>query len=188
MALVIDQLEVETGRGITHDRGNRLMDASEAEYSWFFREEFPGVVRTAYLVLHDRSAAEDVAQEAFTQLLLNWSKVATYEAPAAWVRRVAIRLAVRIARREQLRTTLLGWLDAPRSEPSTDLDLAVAVKSLPPRQRAVVALFYYDDKPLTEIAQLLGCSHSTAKVHLFKARQRLAVLLGADHRGDDHVS
>ncbi|MBA2634710.1 MAG: sigma-70 family RNA polymerase sigma factor [Chloroflexi bacterium] len=59
---------------------------------------------------------------------------------------------------------------------------------MPPRQRAVVALFYYEDRPLTEIAELLGCSHSTAKVHLFKARRRLAGLLGADHREGDSVA
>ena len=41
------------------------MDEAEAEYTWFFRAEFRGVVQTAYLVLHDRQRAEDVAQEAF---------------------------------------------------------------------------------------------------------------------------
>ena len=188
MAVMIRRVDAETGRGSTHDRGGRFMDATEAEYSWLFREEFPGVVRTAYLVLHDQAAAEDVAQEAFTQLLLNWSKIARYERPSAWVRRVAIRLAVRVARRDRLRSTLLSWLEPPRADRRADLDLAAAIRSLPPRQRAVVALYYYDDKPLTEVASLLGCSHSTAKVHLFKARQRLAALLGADHRQGDSVA
>ena len=185
MALVTHQVRIETNPEISYDRGSRPIDATEAEYSWFFTQEFPGIVRTAYLVLHDQAAAEDVAQEAFTQLLLNWSKIARYERPTAWVRRVAIRLAVRVARRERLRTTLLGWLDTAQEHRPADLDLAAAIRSLPPRQRAVVALFYYDDLPLTVIANILGCSHSTAKVHLFKARQRLAVLLGADHREDD---
>lgn len=187
MAVVIGEHQVETWRPITHDRGTAAMDAREAEYSSLFREEFPGVVRTAYLVLHDQAAAEDVAQEAFTQLLRNWPKIADYDRPVAWVRRVAIRLAVRVARRDRLRTTLLGWLEPTRQDRNADLDLAAAVRSLPPRQRAVVALYYYDDRPLTEIAKILGCSHSTAKVHLFKARQRLAVLLGADHWDHDSV-
>lgn len=51
------------------------MDEAEAEYTWFFRAEFRGVVQTAYLVLHDRQRAEDVAQEAFTRLLVHWRKV-----------------------------------------------------------------------------------------------------------------
>lgn len=158
------------------------MDASEAEYSEFFRVEFAAVVRTAYLIVHDRHAAEDLAQEAFTQLLLNWQKIAGYERPDAWVRRVAIRLAVRFARREQMRDMLLRWLEPPRQAASADLDLARAIKALPPRQRAVVVLHYFEDRPLTEVAALLRCSHATAKVHLFKARRRLATLLGEDHR------
>jgi RNA polymerase sigma-70 factor (ECF subfamily) len=38
-------------------------------------------------------------------------------------------------------------------------------------------LFYFEDRPLPEVADLLGCSHATAKVHVFNARQRLATLL-----------
>ena len=85
-----------------------------------------------------------------------------------------------------MRDLLLRWVDAPRPAASADLDLARAIRALSPRQRAAVALYYFEDRPLTEIAMLLGCSHSTAKVHLFKARRRLATLLGEDHReGDD---
>jgi DNA-directed RNA polymerase specialized sigma24 family protein len=85
------------------------VDANEAEFSWFFHEEFAAVVRTAYFVLHDRIPAEDVAQEAFTQLFVNWAKISQYERPDAWVRRVAVRLAVRYARRERMRAVLLRF-------------------------------------------------------------------------------
>jgi RNA polymerase sigma-70 factor (ECF subfamily) len=176
-----------TVRGVA-EPGARWVDASEAEYSEFFRVEFAAVVRTAYLIVHDQHAAEDLAQEAFTRLLLNWQKIARYERPDAWVRRIAIRLAVRFARRERMREVLLRWVEPPRPVRSSDLDLARAIRALPPRQRAAIALHYYEDRPLTEIADLLGCSHSTAKVHLFKARRRLATLLGEDHRETDHVA
>jgi hypothetical protein len=43
------------------------------------------VVQTAYLVLHDRQRAEDVAQEAFTQLFVHWKRVSRYQRPDAWV-------------------------------------------------------------------------------------------------------
>jgi len=148
------------------------------DYAIFFRAEFAAVTRTAYLVLHDRDAAEDVAQDAFTQLYQNWAKISAYERPDAWVRRVAIRLAVRAVRRHRLLDTLLGRVATPREEQGGDLDLAAAVRRLPPQQRAAVALHYYEDRPLTEVARILGCSHATAKVHVFKARRRLAALLG----------
>jgi RNA polymerase sigma factor (sigma-70 family) len=188
MTLAFDAVDAHATPRRIADSGARWMDASEAEYSEFFRAEFASVARTAYLIVNNPHAAEELAQDAFTQLLVNWPKVSRYERPDAWVRRVAIRLAVRFARREQMRDLLLRWVDQPRPASSADLDLARAIRALPPRQRAAVALYYYEDRPLTEIAALLGCSHSTAKVHLFKARRRLATLLGEDHREGDDVA
>ena len=152
----------------------------EDEFAAFYRAEFPGVVRTSYLIVHDRQRAEDVAQEAFIQLLAHWSKVSRYEQPGAWVRRVAIRIASRSARRERLRPVLeQGTEPAPIFAPQ-DVDLLNAIKRLPTRQRAAVALFYFEDRPLPEVANILGCSHSAAKVHVFNARRRLAELLGEE--------
>jgi RNA polymerase sigma-70 factor (ECF subfamily) len=157
------------------------MDDPEGEYTWFFRTEFPGVVRAAYLVVHDRQRAEDLAQEAFTQLYVHWRKVSRYERPDAWVRRVAIRAAVRDARRERVRPALERSVQPGSSyDDHLDLDLMRAIRALPPRQRAAVTLFYLEDRPTTEVADILGCSESTAKAHLFKARRRLSELLGEE--------
>lgn len=75
------------------------MNEAHLEYAWFFRAEFPGVLRTVFLIVHDRGRSEDVTQEAFIQLLAHWKKVSRYERPDAWVRRVAIRHAVRTMKR-----------------------------------------------------------------------------------------
>ncbi len=184
MSLVIGQRLAHTAA--TVDERPTTPEHAAIEYAAFFRAEFAAVTRTAYLVLHDPDAAEDVAQDAFTQLHLHWAKISTYERPDAWVRRVAIRLAVRTVRRHRLLGNLLERLDPPRLEHGTDLDLADALRRLPPQQRAAVALHYYEDRPLTEVAQILNCSHATAKVHVFKARRRLAALLGEpEGEGDD---
>jgi RNA polymerase sigma factor (sigma-70 family) len=186
MSLVIGRAVAHTGPIV----GERPITPGQAaiDYAAFFRAEFAAVTRTAYLVLHDRDAAEDVAQDAFTQLHLNWAKISGYERPDAWVRRVAIRLAVRAVRRHRLLDTLLGRLEPPRQEHGPDLDLAAALRRLPPQQRAAVALHYYEDRPLAEVAQILNCTHATAKVHLFKARRRLAALLGEPEGEGDHAS
>ena len=148
-----------------------------SEFTWFFRAEYPAVVRTAYLVTHDREAAADIAQEAFTKLLVRWKRISKYDRPDAWVRRVAIRLAVRWARRERLQHAPTTE-DSSAGIPGADLDLLRAVRSLPGSQRAAVVLFYYEDRPVAEVAEILDCSTSTAKVHLHRARKRLAELLG----------
>jgi RNA polymerase sigma-70 factor (ECF subfamily) len=154
----------------------------DAGYTTFFRDQFPRVVRTVYLMLRDQARAEDVAQDAFVRLYRDWDRIAGYERPDAWVRRVAIRLAMRGRRRDQLwaliRTRLAPQPMAPPD--STRLDVAQALTHLTPTQRAAIALFYYEDRPVAEIALMLGCSESTARVHLFHGRKRLAALLGEE--------
>jgi RNA polymerase sigma-70 factor (ECF subfamily) len=158
--------------------------AEPLEFTALFRAEFPAVVRTVVLMLRDQGRAEEVAQDAFLQLLTHWSKVARYERPDAWVRRVAIRLAVRSLRREELwRRVQSALLPSPPPSGSRH-DLDSAIRQLPGSQRAAIVLHYYEDRPTAEIARILGCSESTARVHLHHARKRLAQLLEEDDRVD----
>src|SRR6266545_8112683 len=83
----------------------------DAEFAWFFRNEFEALVRTMYLIVHDREQARDIAQEAFVQLFTRWRRISQYERPEAWVRRVGIRMAVRAIRRDRLRPRLERELD-----------------------------------------------------------------------------
>ena len=156
------------------------MGSVDEEYAWFFTGEYPALVRTLFFIVHNTERAEDIAQEAFMQLLVHWRKVSKYERPDAWVRRVAVRLAMRSTKREQMRS-LVERRSRPAELPQPiDVDLANAIEQLPPRQRAAVVLFYFEDRPMQEIADILGCSVSTGWVHLHKARKRLAALLGEE--------
>jgi len=55
-----------------------------------------------------------------------------------------------------------------------------AVLALPAKQRAAVVLFYFEDRSVDATAAVMGISPSTAKVHLHRARQRLAEMLGEE--------
>lgn len=158
--------------------------SADEQFSWFFQSEYPQVVRTAYLVLQDAEGAKDVAQEAFVQTMRHWNKVKDYDKPEAWVRRVAIRMAVKIARKQRLQTTLANAPELAVVTKSSDPDLMRAIGTLPSKQRAAVVLFYLEDRPVTEVAEILDCSESTAKVHLHRARQKLAGLLGEEVTAD----
>lgn len=156
----------------------RIADAEEFE--WFFRAEFPSVVRSLSHLLH-RQDAEDVAQEAFAKLHQHWAKVSRYEQPDAWVRRVAVNRAISLATREGRRRGKehsARWQadEVPAPEPP-DSQVGAALRTLSPRDRALVVLFYYEDRPLAEAADVLGMSPGSAKVALHRARQRMAALL-----------
>lgn len=151
---------------------------SHERYEWFFKAEYPQVVRSAYLVMYDADGARDVAQEAFVQLLRHWPKVSRYDKPEAWVRRVAIRMAVKAARKQKRLAPLSDLDGSVAITQFADPDLARAVAALPGNQRAAVVLFYFEDRPVSDIAEILECSAATVKVHLHRARKKLAALLG----------
>jgi RNA polymerase sigma factor (sigma-70 family) len=155
------------------------------EYEWIFRSAYPRVLRTVSQILWSRSAAEDVAQEAFLKLLLHWRTASGYEQPEAWVRRVAIRLAIRQAQREIRRGELeRTGQAAPKEQEAGDSELAKAIMTLAPMQRAAVVLYYYEDLPVVEVARILVVSESTVKQHLYRARIRLAALLEEEVHDD----
>jgi RNA polymerase sigma-70 factor (ECF subfamily) len=58
--------------------------------------------------------------------------------------------------------------------PTTDHEFWDAVRALPARQAQAIALHYLEDRPVAEIAEILGCAPATVKVHLHRGRRALA--------------
>jgi DNA-directed RNA polymerase specialized sigma24 family protein len=158
---------------------------ASAEFDWWFRARYSSIARTVFLVTADRGRAEEITQDAFMKMWQHWSSVRRYERPDAWVRRVAIRAAVKQVKRERMRKERerLGVVQADPT-PLPDPDLARGVAQLSPMQRAVVVLFYWEDQSVFDIARALEVSESTVKQHLFRARSRLAVVLGEEATDD----
>jgi len=154
----------------------------QRDYEWVFRAGFASIRRTVYLIVHDDGTAEEITQDAFLKLLQRWGTIAGYDHPEAWVRKVAVRMAVRRVGREARRGAKES-LAQPRTQSTpteTDPDVARAVQQLAPMQRAVVVLHYFEDRPVIEIARTLQVSESTVKQHLYRARARLADALGEE--------
>jgi RNA polymerase sigma-70 factor (ECF subfamily) len=150
----------------------------EREFVEFFASTYPAIVRSAALVVGDREVARELAQEAFVKALLHWKRVRTYEHPEAWVRKVAFRMALRSKRREGPRGVMV---EPAIADVTPDLDLVRVIGKLPTMQRAAIALHYLDDLPVDEVAAVLGCSPSTARVHVHRGRARRAELLSEEH-------
>jgi len=149
-----------------------------------FRREYAGLVHTVSVVVGSTEAAADAVQDAFVQASRHWPQVRTYEDPAAWLRRVAVHRALNQRRGRLRREAALPRLATLRpatgedAEPPVDFD--AALRCLPRRQRAVVALFYVADLPVAEIASVLGLAEGTVKSHLHDARRALAPRLEVD--------
>jgi RNA polymerase sigma-70 factor (sigma-E family) len=138
------------------------------EYDEFYAALWPRLVRTAYAVSGDLGVAEDAVQTAFAKAYRSWRRISRLESPEAYVRRMAINEVLsnrRTAhvRREVVRAELP---DAPGSAEGGGSDhdeMWQAVSALPPRQRAVLVLRYYEDLSEQQIADALGCRPGTVK-------------------------
>ena len=159
----------------------------DTDYDAVFRAEHDAIVRSAFLVTGDRETAREVAQEAFAELHRHWRKVRHYDRPGAWLRRVAIRKAVRVKQRQPDVGVLPPDLTSVATDPDVDaatLDVLRALHRLSPAQRVAIVLHYFEDRPVSEVAEALGCKPATASVHLHRARHRLAELLGEEVETD----
>ena len=152
-----------------------------SEFEAFFTENYGAVVRTLTMITGDAEMAADAAQEAFQRAYVRWSRIRTYDAPAAWVRRVAINHSRDLIRSEQRRRRHeqraapheLVEVPAGRTE-STVPDL---LATLPERQRVAMALYYLDQLPISQVAVAMDISEGAVKYHLNQGREKLRPVL-----------
>lgn len=148
-----------------------------------YRQEYRSVVALAYGLSGSRSAAEELAQEAFLEAHRAWDRIGGYDDPGAWVRRVVANRAVSGVRRRVAEVRAIARIaarrDLPMELPEGDAEFWRAVRRLPDRQAQVIALHYLEDRSIADIADVLGISPDTVKVHLHRGRRALADALGA---------
>jgi RNA polymerase sigma-70 factor (ECF subfamily) len=156
-----------------------------ADFDSFYRRELPAMVALAGAITGSNIVAEDLAQEALVRAYKRWDTISRYDKPGAWVRRVTINLALSSRKRLAAEVRARLRLSPPPTTAATDPrydDVWEAVAQLPGKQRAAVALHYLEDRSVADIATMLDCSESTAKVHLHRGRTQLADLLEGTQR------
>ena len=122
--------------------------------------------------------AEEAVGEAFARATAQGDSLRD---PAAWLYRVAFNVANDELRRERRGGAPRSWR---RTLPPRSPDCSRRSKQLPPRERAVMALFYVLDLPVSDVASRLGIASATVRVHLTRGRRHLAALLGDDEVSD----
>ncbi|AGL20013.1 SigE family RNA polymerase sigma factor [Actinoplanes sp. N902-109] len=144
----------------------------------FVRAQWGPLTRTAYLLTGDRSYAEDLVQTALEKTHRKWRKVAALESPVAYVRRVLVNTAISWRRRRSHGETPAMPPDTVRArDPYPQVEerqqLLAALRTLPPRMRAVLVLRYFEDLTEPDTAAALGCSVGTVKSQASRGLQRL---------------
>jgi RNA polymerase sigma-70 factor (sigma-E family) len=138
------------------------------------------MLRTAWLLTGgDWALAEDLAQAAFSQVWRHWTRVSVMEAPEAYTHKIMLNTSLSWRRRR--------WTAEISTEqfvvsPATTGGFATvdsrevlrhALRQLTAKQRAVLALRYFEDRSEAETAVIMGCSVGTVKSQASRAIAKL---------------
>jgi RNA polymerase sigma-70 factor (ECF subfamily) len=162
------------------------------DFDEFFRAEHHRLVALAIGLTGVPEAARDLVQDTMTKAYRDWARVSQLDRPGAWARRVTVNAAIDWQRRRRREDVALRRLDrrdgheAPGVPESESARFWAAVRALPDKQRAVIALYYLEDRSVGDVAATIEMAPGTVKSTLHAARAALAAALGVTaDQGDD---
>ena len=156
------------------------MSDRDAAFEAYFAARSGAMRGTAYLLCGDWHRAEDLVQQTFTKIYLAWRRIQRHEAMDSYTRQTLVRTFLSERRRGWFRHESVASEATDRAAPSADfaderLVLLEALVKVPPRQRAVLVLRYWEDQSVEQTAALLDCSTGNVKS---QAARGLATLRG----------
>lgn len=156
---------------------------TEDEFDAFYTAAFPRLIGQLSAFTGDHGEAQDVVQEAFVRAWNQRKKFLADGAPEAWIRTVAMRLAVSRWRRAKRWLELVRRTPPPESTPGPDPDrtaLVTALRQLPKAQRMAIVLHHLCDLSVEQVASETGVPVGTVKARLSRGRAALAKHLAVD--------
>ena len=172
-------------RQVTFDGNQRpeppTDDPTVEDFGVYFDESFGSLCRAIFLVVGDRSEAEDLAQESMVRVYDRWRRAPDIKSLDAYAYSVAINLWRRRARRNKLFRPLRGLEQTPSRGTDSDLDdridLGTAIARLPLAQREALMLTVWLGFTSEEAAGMLGVEPSSIRARVHRAREALRGLL-----------
>ena len=150
------------------------------EFDQFYAASVKRLTGQVFAVTGDLSEAQDVVQEAYIRAWQHRRSLSMADAPEAWVRTVAVRLA--ISRWRRTRNAMTAWRARGESEhggaPSPDHPaLVAALRQIPEAQRVAIVLHHLCDLSVEQVAAEVGAPVGTVKTRLSRGRAALAPFL-----------
>jgi RNA polymerase sigma-70 factor (sigma-E family) len=170
------------------------MGRDVSEFSDFVVARCRAMLRTAYLLTGDHGHAEDLVQTTLAKCFVAWPRLRARKAADAYVRKAMLNTYLSWRRKKSWHEIAS---DAPPDREGADSteglaqrsDVMAALAGLPPRQRAVVVLRFYEDLGVDQVADQMGCSAGSIKRQTSVALSKLRHALGeiADAVGEESL-
>ncbi len=149
------------------------------------------VFSICFNVLKQREVAEEAAQDVFVKV---YKKLRTFEQRSSfktWIYRIAFRTAIDFQRKKKLLTTSIDQDERPlqladSNQSSLEAieqeeqfrNLEEAITQLGSEESVIVSLYYFEEKNVREVGEVLGLTESNVKIKLFRARKKLKTIMG----------
>jgi RNA polymerase sigma factor (sigma-70 family) len=152
-------------------------------YTGLYNSHSKQVYNTIYRLLNHSGEAEDVLQETFVAAFQSIHQFNHTGAFRSWIKRIAINKAISLIRKRKLR-----WVELEIGEPIMAIEedaideeefeytmdkVVLAIDLLPVNYRTVFQLHAVENIPHTEIAQMLGISHTSVRTQYFRAKNKV---------------
>ena len=150
----------------------------DVTYEEFVTTRAHALLRYGYVLTGNADDAADLVQDGLVRLRGSWERVVNKNDPEGYVRTIMARRHISLWRRRK-RERLVGSVPEERyddrgiEQAEHDPRLWEALAELPPRQRAVLVLRYYEDLADEEIAGILGISRGTVRSQAARALGKL---------------
>lgn len=163
-------------------------DRTDEEFTAFVHTTGTGLYRAALLLTGDHHLAEDLTQATYAKVFAAWRRVSDADDPVAYARTMLLNTFLshrRLRRNSERPTDLAQEVETPSvdgDDPDVRIDLLEALSALPPVDRGVVVLRYWEDRSVAATAVDLGISEDLVRTKARRALARLRPLLDLSER------
>lgn len=167
----------------------RILRGEIALYEYFIQTYGQQVFTLIVRIVSQQEDAEELTQDTFLKAFQHLSTFKENSTFSTWIYSIAYNTAISSLRKKKFDTfamdpaTLAGISDAQVDEALNEESeeqiarLNRAIERLNPEERTLISLFYYEEKPLNEVALILGLTESNAKVKLYRVRKKIYALM-----------
>lgn len=168
---------------------HRILEGETALYEHFLDKYSQQVFVLIVRMVDNREDAEELTQDTFLKAFEHLSAFKAESSFSTWIYRIAYNTAISATRKRKQELSIVddaqltnlsdSQVDSALNDESEEQikKLNRAIDRLTADERALITLFYHEEKPLSEVAVILGLTESNAKVKLHRIRKKLYVLI-----------
>ncbi|MDA8435853.1 MAG: SigE family RNA polymerase sigma factor [Actinomycetales bacterium] len=170
-----------------------MRQGTEADFRGWVTRRRDALRKTAYLLCGDWYLADDLVQEALSRVYSHWERVTANGDPDSYVRRVLVNLSLdhrrRPSRREEPRAEMPDGASDSAYPSDGDRDrVMAALRAVPPGQRTILVLRYWEDLSTEQTAQAVGTSEGNVKSQASRGLDALRAALEAQDGSPAHMT